>query len=319
LACVEGGSCSVESVGEMGYAWLEDAGARVLDVRGASAFEERRVSNSRNVVLADLKHNLFELPADTAHLIVISNVGEERSLAEEFFSTRNWANVEHFNDEEALWEAAEKCGRLESGPLQGRPPILFDPAPAVVKWVDHMESKLAEQAEEGAPKTVLDLGCGSGREVVFLARRGWNAVGVDEFHHALGRMMKLASSHNVEDSVKPVKCSVHPSGTLRGDDSFAQQKYDLVVVVRFLQKEFLPTIASLVRPGGFIVYETFAVEGAGENAVERTPKTGRLLSVENLQSAFPGSEFEHISSSLRTLPDKRILRCFVAQRRLAAP
>jgi ubiquinone/menaquinone biosynthesis C-methylase UbiE len=53
----------------------------------------------------------------------------------------------------------------------------------------------------GVPKkrgTILDVGCGSGQEAVFLAKCGYNVIGVDISANALRIAEKLAKKANVE-------------------------------------------------------------------------------------------------------------------------
>lgn len=180
-----------------------------------------------------------------------------------------------------------------------------------MKWVEQVEQGVHENK---MGLQALDVGSGSGRDCVFLAIRGWKVVGMEMFDKAVGRMMKLARAYGVSDHVSGAIAEVKNSRVI-GDTSFIKSRsYSLVLAVRFLQKAFLPSMADMVAPGGFIVYETFADEGA-DAGVEGTPRPARLLSPSDLQSAFPPDQFSVINSSLETVPsDGRILRSFVARR-----
>lgn len=73
-------------------------------------------------------------------------------------------------------------------------------------WEDNTESQLAqlrslleriEDGCEGPRRTALDLGCGTGRYSIELAKRGWDVVGVDVVPNAVELARKRARAANV--------------------------------------------------------------------------------------------------------------------------
>ncbi len=56
--------------------------------------------------------------------------------------------------------------------------------------------------------STLDLGCGAGRNAVYLAQRGWRVVGVDFVPAALRRMAQAAHETGVAHAVLPVCASL---------------------------------------------------------------------------------------------------------------
>ena len=73
-------------------------------------------------------------------------------------------------------------------------------------WEDDTESQLAqlrsllERIEDGCDssgRTALDLGCGTGRYAIELAKRGWDVVGVDIVPKAVELARQLAHEANV--------------------------------------------------------------------------------------------------------------------------
>lgn len=65
-----------------------------------------------------------------------------------------------------------------------------DPNDALVSFVDESESRLGPR--------VLDLGCGEGRDSVFLARRGFDVTGVDVSRAALDKARARAAAEGVD-------------------------------------------------------------------------------------------------------------------------
>lgn len=54
-----------------------------------------------------------------------------------------------------------------------------------------------EEADRGGPGAALDLGCGSGLHLATLARRGWQATGVDVVEKALARARQRLAAEGV--------------------------------------------------------------------------------------------------------------------------
>ncbi|TMI27420.1 class I SAM-dependent methyltransferase [Candidatus Bathyarchaeota archaeon] len=69
------------------------------------------------------------------------------------------------------WELAWKEGRWQE---------LSPPLPTVKEFSDYLKTVNA--------RNVLDLGCGAGRHAIFLAREGFNVVGLDVSETALGEL-----------------------------------------------------------------------------------------------------------------------------------
>lgn len=92
--------------------------------------------------------------------------------------------------------------------------------------------------------TVLDVACGGGRHMRHLAQRGHRVTGIDRDAVALAS----AQSHG----------TVIAADIEHGPWPLAGQTFDAVVVTNYLWRPLWPQILSSVKPGGVLIYETFA-------------------------------------------------------------
>jgi tellurite methyltransferase len=103
---------------------------------------------------------------------------------------------------------------------------------------------------EGAE--VLDLACGEGQALVWLAGRGLRCTGVDVSAIGLGKAQALAESRGVE--VSWVQADLD-----QWDPD--ERQWDVVLCIHFLSRDLIPRIRRAVRPGGLVLIEVLA-EGA---------------------------------------------------------
>jgi SAM-dependent methyltransferase len=108
--------------------------------------------------------------------------------------------------------------------------------------------------------TVLDVACGGGRHLRWLAARGFRVAGVDRDAEALRGLQGLGEVVEADIEQEP-----WPFGTRR---------FDAVLVTNYLWRPLLPTLLEAVAPGGFYLHETFA---AGHESIGRPRRADFLL------------------------------------------
>lgn len=111
-----------------------------------------------------------------------------------------------------------------------------------------------------APGTALDVACGSGRNLTWLAAAGWQVTGVDRDTAATAPLQSLA---------KIVDADIE-----HGPWPFAGQQFDVVVVCNYLWRPLFDAIKSAVKPGGRLIWETFA---DGQQTIGRPSRPDFLL------------------------------------------
>lgn len=108
--------------------------------------------------------------------------------------------------------------------------------------------------------SVLDLACGSGRHVRFLAEQGHAVTGVDRDVAALAPLQTFGEmiGADIENGPWPLP----------------GRSFDAVVVTNYLWRDLWPTILASLRPGGVLIYETFA---SGNETVGKPSRADFLL------------------------------------------
>ena len=96
---------------------------------------------------------------------------------------------------------------------------------------------------------VLDLACGSGRAVVWLAERGYRVTGIDWQEPALALGRRLAAH-------RKVACGFL-AGDLRDPEAVPAGPWAVILNFRFRQADLLARIPALLQPGGVALVRTF--------------------------------------------------------------
>ncbi len=133
-------------------------------------------------------------------------------------------------------------------------------------WVRRWAALLPPEA------SVLDVACGSGRHLRWLAGLGHRVTGVDRDAAALATLQGQGEliAADIEAGPWPL----------------AGRCFDAVVVTHYLWRPLLPAIVASVAPGGLLVYETFA---AGNASVGKPSNPDFLLRPGELLDAVRGA------------------------------
>jgi tellurite methyltransferase len=144
-------------------------------------------------------------------------------------------------------------------------------SPFVAAWIATLATRV------DPPRRALDLAMGRGRHALLLARHGFQTFGVDLKHDAIRNAMQTTAREGV---------SIHGWCADLTTPALPTAAFDLVVVARFLQRDLFGAIAAAVKPGGYVVYETFTVAQRAFGIGPTSPD--HLLHPGELRSAFDG-------------------------------
>ena len=138
---------------------------------------------------------------------------------------------------------------------------------------------------------VLDVACGAGRHMRWLAAQGHAVQGVDRNPEAVAMAQTFGPvvSADIENGPWP----------------FSGQTFGAVVVTHYLWRPLLPVIVQSVAPGGVLIYETFAV---GNETVGKPSRPDFLLQPGELLRATEGLRTVAYEDGFEASPERFVQR-----------
>jgi len=117
-----------------------------------------------------------------------------------------------------------------------------DPAPAS-EWLSENSAEIARRA----PGRALDLACGTGRNALHLARCGFTVDALDVSDVAIAALADTAQRHGLAIHARVADLEREPLPT---------DRYDVVVLINYLQRSLFEAIPSRLSSEGILVAET---------------------------------------------------------------
>ena len=280
----EGGKDGLEKDGECKNGSLLTVGDNnhLVDVRSVDEFTAGHIPDATNIPASMLPDALCALPPrDTSErqkVTVVASNDSDLAFARDHIASARY-DVTALKLDEALCTSTAPSRRL------WRPNCTLERAAPLI------EDLLRESKME---LTALDVACGSARDSVFLAIRGWTHVrGIDNNPRLLGCGRVLAKLEGVKDGVIDLDdCDVE---RYHEKSNVSEKTYSLVHVARFLDRGmFVPlakretvdersrlvlSIPDVVAPGGFIVYHTFTEPSVKPSKPKHVLKRDELAQV----------------------------------------
>jgi len=140
-------------------------------------------------------------------------------------------------------------------------------------WSGRPNQRLVELAAGLTPGTALDVGCGEGADVVWLAQQGWRVTGADISVVALERAEAHAAEAGVADRTSWVHADLVAGAALPGDQDLVTAMFVHVPEAEF--DRVYTAIGAAVRPGGHLLV---AAHHPDERDTDlRNPQLGHLL------------------------------------------
>ncbi|PUE28418.1 SAM-dependent methyltransferase [Limnohabitans sp. JirII-29] len=157
-------------------------------------------------------------------------------------------------------------------------------------WVQHWAHLILKNA------TILDVACGRGRHMRYLAERGHAVTGVDRDAQAIAAVSGLgeAIQADIENAAWPL----------------VGRQFGAVVVTNYLWRPLWPHILSSLATGGVLIYETFT---AGNETVGKPSRSDFLLQPGELLSRCAGLRVVAYEDGFLNSPERFVQRIVAVQ------
>jgi tellurite methyltransferase len=155
----------------------------------------------------------------------------------------------------------------------------MSPSPFVVEWLPRARRAADRGGVPGARRLALDIATGRGRHARALTREGFRTLAVDIDLDAARDAMRAAAADGAPFAAWCADLTRYP---------LPSERFDLIVVTRYLQRDLFASIAGALVPGGLLLYETFTTAQLAHATGPRSPD--HLLEPGELRRAFDGLE-----------------------------
>lgn len=141
-------------------------------------------------------------------------------------------------------------------------------SPFVTEWLPRV---VAEMSGRPGPRRALDLAMGEGRHAIPLAEAGFVTYGVDVAVDRLATARRALTNRGLDVLQWAADLDAYP---------LPADRFDLLFCTRFLLRARWDDLKRCVRPGGFVMYETFTTgqiaRGVGPSSPEHLLHPGEL-------------------------------------------
>jgi SAM-dependent methyltransferase len=151
---------------------------------------------------------------------------------------------------------------------------------------------------------VLDVACGHGRHLRYLSSLGFAVAGVDRDEAALAALREIGG------------IEIHVADIEAGPWPFAPGGFDGVVVTQYLHRPLFPDLVAALRPGGVLIYETFAL---GNERYGRPSNPAFLLRPGELLQSVEPLAVVAFEQGLISVPKQAVIQRICAVRAAKGP
>ncbi len=269
----------------------------VIDIRPEAEFLQGHQQGSVHFdgVLA-LSERQYELP-EPQQVMTIVHGSEQVADLLAWIQTKGCQHTQLQLWSEAFKEQLIRQQALATGVSDG---YAWRPSKVVEYFTNNVALPDDVQLRQG-----VDIGCGAGRDLIYLAMHGWQMTGVDVRLEMLEKAQALAMRQQVFITTWQRDCEqlVDPFADL------ADASVGLINVARYLHRPLFPVIRRLLAPKGYLIYHTF-MQGCEAFGSPKNPRF--LLAPDELSMTF--SDYQILLDEVITLADGRPMAAFIARK-----
>jgi len=269
----------------------------LIDCRPEDEYVKGHIRGACSLPADSLFERMHELPKRSVAIHLCGNT-DDITKAANYLTDRSHKVVK-----ETIWTDALELKLIandtfEKGPQSNQ---LWQAAPLLQCFIEELVPRYNIDLGKG-----LDIACGAGRDLAYLATQGWDMTGIDHSEDALERVATLAKYSNV---AIPTLLLDTETGT-DPFTMFSDNSFDLICIARYLHRPLFPYIKRILKPRGVIIYQTFMV-GCENTAIGRPKNPNFLLKPGELAEIFSDSDI--LLDEVEILEDGRPVTAFVAR------
>lgn len=144
----------------------------------------------------------------------------------------------------------ETAAALKQWWVDRNEPAPWDERYADVVWSGSVNPRLPEHVADLAPGRAVDVGCGEGADVLWLAEQGWDVTGVDFSAVGLGRAAEHAAQAGVAGRTHWLQADAR---TWQPDETWDLVTTHYLHLADDLMPDAVARLASAVAPGGTLL------------------------------------------------------------------
>ncbi|CAO3619656.1 unnamed protein product [Cunninghamella echinulata] len=307
-----------------------------LDVRPSQEYLKRHIAPSTNIPFKELAYRLGELPPKPIPFALVTSTSSDFNDPYNFLKDRGWQPQYLFDTIATVgfWDKVQQLGCLSTG-SRYPPWLLFRPHSLFLDYMSLIQSTLLSEQQKNKKENerinILDIGCGSGRDLTYILLNNptWHGIGVDYLSGAYQRFQLMTQS--VQDRIQFIYAKLLMDGTWKikrkGDDdddhdngiittTTTNTTFDMIITIRFFNRPLLSLLPTLfLKPGGLMVISHFIDHHDQQQQQYQFPKKEKRLYPGELNQFAQDMNLTILVDRLEWIEDGRPIHSMILQKK----
>ncbi|EPY34745.1 type 11 methyltransferase [Strigomonas culicis] len=253
-----------------------------IDIRSREDYDELHPQDSYSFPWENIRNEACALPERSCSLDIIMKNDEKGPEVKAFFDRLGFLSVNY------VTFASLPSEQLTRETTEG---FCWSPNP-------YLKDKIQQVEQEIGVGTVLDVGCGSCRDMIFLSTRGWFVTGIDNREKLLQQGLALSQKYCVSEHILPLVSNIKQGLPLRND------AFDMIHICRFIDRLLMDVLCKKVKKNGLFLYSHF-LEGCEKTEVGHPKNRNGFFENGELERILIKNNFTIVDCVYNELPDRR--------------
>ncbi|ACV27832.1 rhodanese-like domain-containing protein [Kangiella koreensis] len=275
---------------------LENTDFPIIDLRPVEQYRQGHIQGATNIPLSEIEDCWYELPPKDTTLILFTNTNDHQDV-QSLFERQQYPieavfTAEDFTEQERSsknWVTDHNSRRL------------WRASPLLEDYIELIEQHLPD-----TEPLAFDIGCGSGRDSIFLGLHGFRVLAIDRNPMAIERISNFIERWQVEVTPMKLNCEADYQQLIQ---LIHLQKPSMILQCRYLHRPLLDLYHEHLPAGSLVAIHTFMEEAAKYGSPK---KPAYLLKPKELAEKF--ADWDILLDQEHVLSDHRPLSLFLARK-----